>query len=849
LAALGLIALSLGSYLYHRRQLESIAARHLRLVVAGSGQLQAGAPSVFNLLTTTVTGDPRATQVEWSLTTPDGKRLMDRKETTDSDGRLTMIVPADMDLSRRARGSAQLTVVADGKAGPSLVTLPLQLRPARYRTRLWLDRQSYRPGDTVYFRSLTLSDYNLTPGGTLPLEFEILDPHSAPLAASRLEGLTDLGVGNGSFRLPDALAAGIYALVARGLEDTFPEQRLTFEVTGNAAPHFQGKAKFGRDKYGPGDDVSAEILLQRPDGKPAAGVSLQIAAKSDDQVIFQKIAKTNLDGKSRAEFALPRQLPSGRCQLLFTVEGDRGETILSPIPLHLGNPRVEFYPEGGALVTGLENRVYFAVRDAGALSLKIRGEVLDGKGKAVVRVETGRDGRGLFAITPESSESYRLKIADPPGISKTPFLPPASSDTKIAITTGRGVFAAGAPLVLGIRASKDRIPLVITAHTRGTLVGQQMLVTASSQSQTNVSTLVMPLDDPVAGVVRLTVYDYTKSPPKVLAERFVFRQPRRLMVRATAGKLPADGLWISVDDPQHRPVAAALGVTVLDNKDDGPRLDRRGPDLFHAFLAGGLQDWTALESVDLSPVNREDKAAALELALGCQGPCPANQVSAGGSDAKDLSPPILFDNLIPLRAEYDLALSEYQAKRTHVVNALIMLGFFGGLALALLVTMMALLRIVWGSRLGLPTVVATVCCVVVTAVSNEPSRMKPVESAAVGFATWLPNGDAATRGQDRQPPAQAATARSALQRLADRLSKLEADTEALKSDRFILRQYSVPQGRQDPAGPLAWYPLLVAGPDGRVEVPAAATLAGKPLRLILDVHSDGRLDSCDLLMK
>ena len=116
LAALTLIAVSLGSYFYHRRQLDSIAARHLRLVVTGSGELQVGMPSVYNLLATTVTGEPWAAPVEWSLSTPDGKRLVDRKETTDDQGRLTMIVPADMDLPTRSHGPAELTVTAGGGA-------------------------------------------------------------------------------------------------------------------------------------------------------------------------------------------------------------------------------------------------------------------------------------------------------------------------------------------------------------------------------------------------------------------------------------------------------------------------------------------------------------------------------------------------------------------------------------------------------------------------------------------------------------------------------------------------------------------------------------------------------------
>ena len=170
--------------------------------------------------------------MEWSLSTPDGKRLVDRKETTDDQGRLTMIVPADMDLPTRSHGPAQLTVTAGGGANPPSVALPLPIRPARYLTRLWLDRRSYRAGETVYYRSLTVSRYSLVAHRTLPVEFEILDPKSVPLPDSRIDGLTDHGVGNGSFRLSDSLPAGAYTLVARGLDDVFPEERLAFEVIG-----------------------------------------------------------------------------------------------------------------------------------------------------------------------------------------------------------------------------------------------------------------------------------------------------------------------------------------------------------------------------------------------------------------------------------------------------------------------------------------------------------------------------------------------------------------------------------------------------------------------------------------
>ena len=492
-------------------------------------------PSVYNLLATTVTGEPWAAPVEWSLSTPEGKRIVDRKETTDDQGRLTMKVPADMDLPTRSHGSAQLTVTAGGGANPPSVALPLPIRPARYLTRLRLDRRSYRAGETVYYRSLTVSRYGLVADRTLPVEFEILDPKSVPLPDSRIDGLTDQGVGNGSFRLPDTLPAGTYTLVARGLDDVFPEERLAFEVTDRATPHFQARTKFARDGYGPGDDVAAELLLTRPDGKAAAGVSLQVAAKVGDRTIFQKLAKADEGGKLRVEFALPRQLHPGRGRLIVEVEsGERSDTISEEIPIHSGTPHVDFYAEGRHLAAGIENRVYLAARDAHGQPLEIRGEIVDGKGTTVARVDAARGGMGVFSITPNAADTYRLKITSPAGINETPLLPPASSDTPVTIAAW-GITAPGRPLECAVRSAKDRLPLVITARLRGLLVGQKMLV-SSSDPQAKANAVSIPLEDQVAGVIRVTAYDYTKSPPQVLAERLVYREPRRLVVRGRGNK-------------------------------------------------------------------------------------------------------------------------------------------------------------------------------------------------------------------------------------------------------------------------------------------------------------------------
>ena len=189
-----------------------------------------------------------------------------------------------------------------------------------------------------------------------------------------------------------------------------------------------------------------------------------------------------------------------------------------------------FFPKA-AVGGGIENRVYMAARDSRGRPLEIRANIVDAKGTSVASVETGRKAAVFWRSSPDAAQTYRLQISIPPGVADSPLLPPASSDQPVAVSVRQGVIDPGDPLELNLRATKDRLPLVVAARVRGMLVGQQLLVT-SADMRANPKSLSLPLDDRVAGLIRLTVYEDSASPAKVLAQRWVYRQPRLLSVRA-----------------------------------------------------------------------------------------------------------------------------------------------------------------------------------------------------------------------------------------------------------------------------------------------------------------------------
>lgn len=366
-----------------------------------------------------------------------------------------------------------------------------------------------------------------------------------------------------------------------------------------------------------------------------------------------------------------------------------------------------------------------------------------------------------------------LKIASPPGIADEPPLPTVSPERKVALSAGTGVFAADKPLEVNLRAAKAGLPLVVAAYCRGTQVGQQPLVTKTDSNGDN--RVKVPLDTAAAGVIRLIVYDYSTAPPKLAAERLVYRRSaQELNVRIEGVRQrysPGEKveLTLSAANEKGEPVPAAFGVVVVASSDG-----KAQPVAAPGETANGSRDVVSdvPTSADLRLLNdiqeKTPDAVGLELLLAAQ---PA--------------PPLMFDNLDQIRANYKKSLADYHADRTQALNTLTTASFFGGLGLVLLVAMLGLLRIVSGMHLWIAAVGATTCCLILGAILMDPSRPATGQDLAVEFAS-----------------------------------------------------YSAPSGTGKSSS-LA--PLLLAGPDGKASIRFKLPDAPGTFRVMVDAHEGGRI--------
>ncbi|HUQ67196.1 MAG TPA: hypothetical protein VM101_13625 [Flavitalea sp.] len=175
---------------------------------------------------------------------------------------------------------------------------------------------------------------------------------------------------------------------------------------------------------------------------------------------------------------------------------------------------LQFFPEGGDLVSGVESRVAFKATDIHGLPYNIVGEITDSKGKSVTKISSMHDGMGFFIIKPEIKEQYKATWKDALGkIQQTP-LPAAKKDGYVLMITQDAS---------SVKFLISRPEGEVISDASVTVVGQmqQQLVYMAKANILKAPTVrgSIPIDKIPAGILQLTIFSPDKKP---LAERIVF---------------------------------------------------------------------------------------------------------------------------------------------------------------------------------------------------------------------------------------------------------------------------------------------------------------------------------------
>ena len=544
---------------------------------------------------------------------------------------------------------------------------------------------------------------------------------------------------------------------------------------------------------------------------------------------------------------------------------------------------IAFYPEGGRLVAGVQNRVYFTARNQRGEPVQIGGKIVVPERDGGLAVETNQAGMGAFTFDPQGDVAYRLVI-DAPDHGGEAKLPTVFTQG-VVLDSGLGVFEPGAPLGFNVRSLRRDVPLVAAATCRGVPVGQQPFVTDAGANAVTVT-----LDDDACGVIRLVIYDYSVSPPAPLAERLVYRRPQRhLQVHATSSDEQSESgqeaeISLTVTDEAGNPTKAALSLAVIDENVPSSDTGQMPSIPAYFLLTSELGNPEQVVDVGAYLADNPQSAGALGLLLGSQPVRPPAEWSLDDVSGKRLAaldeqfrPPAMFDNLGQLQREYQADLAMYRANRARALDALTALSFVGGLAILLLIAMVAVLKIASGFRVWVPSLAAA-ACLVIGVLLMSPKEAAPGRHDAVAFADFSAplssEQPAALAGEGKKALAQPAEAVESEQaaaktaapaaespftsrqhQMAGRamrgmggLSEQPAKSlaDAMPAERGFIRKELAAERVQSRLGDgtLYWQPLLVTGDDGKATIRFLLPESVTSFRVIVDAHTDdGRLGS------
>jgi len=296
---------------------------------------------------------------------------------------------------------------------------------------------------------------------------------------------------------------------------------------------------------------------------------VELLNKENKPVLQAKIAMT--DGSGNGSFQLPYSVNSGnytlRAYTNWMKNGgadfffEKNITIVNalrkpewPVADSV-NYDVQFFPEGGNLVAGIQSKIAFRVIDSHGRSIDCKGAVLDQKNDTVARFTTLRFGMGHFEWKPQSGEQYRSVITTNENIIITKTLP-------VAYTKGIVMRVSELDknkLRVTIQSNTGATTVSLLAHTRDLLklvVSREML---NGRAEIEIDKKQLG-----EGISHFTLFNELKQP---VCERLYFKKPEALSVNmkpdaqnyGTRRKVTID---LSTNDVEAHPVTGNLSMSV-----------------------------------------------------------------------------------------------------------------------------------------------------------------------------------------------------------------------------------------------------------------------------------------------
>ena len=406
---------------------------------------------------------------------------------------------------------------------------------------LHTDREVYAPSDTLWFKAYIREMEKLdTSSLSQTLFVKIVNEKGGKIEQARY--LIEHSNAKGQFILDQELEEGIYYLIAySSWMQNYDLDQLRVKkilVRNERRPQLQMELVLDRSVYFAGDTIRAVVHCYDEQNRDVDNVKYQYSVEAGKKKnISSGRARTTETQQDTLKFVIPGQASE---QASFSIKGThRGQVIdtLYRLPV-IRDIHIDFFPEGGNSIQGLESRVAFKAQTLQGDPIHIQGEIVDQEGRQIKKVASEHDGMGAFTIAPSNDQPLFMKMSDPPGFDSLYALPQGLDH---GWQMGGKVEAN--EIILEVqRQDTPGDQALITLMVRGHLsYYQQVQVKKRKRIQ-------IPLDDIPAGIGVVTLFDHNMDPR---AERLFYinhaGEPEVQMESSHRSYVPRDKVRLEID--------------------------------------------------------------------------------------------------------------------------------------------------------------------------------------------------------------------------------------------------------------------------------------------------------------
>ncbi len=210
---------------------------------------------------------------------------------------------------------------------------------------------------------------------------------------------------------------------------------------------------FDRDNYIAGENAWFKAYLSADFQPDTISTSLYAEILDEAGVLISRSIVPVILGTSNGYFELPDSMVTGtytvraysptmlsrisglaanEADFIFRknifIYGKQNRNISSAVEKKI---RMEFFPEGGNLVTGLGGAVAYKATNEKGLPVAVSGKLFNEKNEALTSFNSYHDGMGMFELTPQGNEKYYVLVEGDAAVKKI-YLP-AQKDKGIAV--------------------------------------------------------------------------------------------------------------------------------------------------------------------------------------------------------------------------------------------------------------------------------------------------------------------------------------------------------------------------------------------------------------------------------